>query len=508
MPIAIPLAVAAAAGTAGYVAANSQKKAGQAAAASQPSYEDSVTNASNAQMSLLPAQVAVDRAARLGQTYTDPASGRTYNFAGMGDEQLNELDAAQQERLSRAGADLQRNLTRDQYTDLMDLMPKYNQLNLQSQKDAYDASLEASRRGTANSYDQSLEYMPRFGALQRGEDSKTYRNNLDLGDEGARRAADLQDELLPRMNALQRNEDATSYRANLDLGEEGAQRNVDLQKRLLPEMDQLLRDQAAAGYRQNLDLSEEGSRRYTDLQQELAPRLNQTGLDMQRAAEKASMDSYREDDPSRYAMREQLYKQVNDELAAGDQLTDRQKEQLQQKIRGAQSARGNILGAGAGYDEAMLEKDAGMAERDKRRATALQIIQGTEDRPRFAATGAVPMSLEAPGSVNADGVSVPAPDYRSTAAVNPLMPNYQSPGMVNPQSPNFAATTTGAPNLNPVPVGQSGSFSYVNPNSVQQGANSVNQAWQQKSNLLMNLPNPWATGLGSAAGAFGSMYAA
>jgi len=425
----------------GALAASAGKKAPPPA----PDYAAANRAGVEAQAELLPLQIAVDRAARLGSSYTDPATGRTYDFTGMGDEQLDALDAAQTERLMRSGADIQRDLTRDQYTDLLELLPQYNQLNLQSQRDAYDASLDASRRGTANAYEQNLEYMPRFGELQRAEDQRTFLQNLDLGDIGTRRMTELQAELLPILNKLQRTEDGLSYR-------------------------------------QNLDLNEEGARRGLDLQEELAPRLNQLALASQLDAERASWDAYRETDPQRYAMRETLLGQVNEELAAGDSLTPRQIEQLEQRMRGAQASRGNILGAGAGYDEAMMIQDAGRNERDSRRATALQILQGTEDRARFGTAGAVPLNQ-------------PAADYRSTGAVNPLMPNYQSAQPLNPSLPNFQATTTGGPNLNPVPVNSQPGFSYVNPNAGRDGVANAQNVWGQQMNFQSNQANPWMAGL-------------
>jgi len=169
------------------------------------------------QAELLPMQLAVDRAARLGTSWTDPQTGKTYDFSGLGgDAALNQLDIDSQKQLMQAGADISRNLTQQQYQDLIGLLPQYNELNLQSQKDAYAASLDAGKQGMQNQYDMDLQYRPQFGDLQRSEDLKTYLQNLDLGEQGTRRMTDLQNELLPQVNAAGLDAQSEANRRSLE----------------------------------------------------------------------------------------------------------------------------------------------------------------------------------------------------------------------------------------------------------------------------------------------------
>lgn len=361
-----------------------------------PDYAAANREGVEAQADVLPLQIAIDRAARMGTTYTDPQSGKVYDFTGMGDAQLNALDADTTERLMRSGADIQRELTQGQYADLMELLPKYNDLNLDMQRQAMADSIDASGQLTRNQYEQDLEYRPRFGDLTRSEDLKTFLQNLDLGEQGTRRFADLQNELLPATN--------------------------------------------------------------------------RAGLDAQTEATAAGREALRTTDPARFALMEKLVAGATEDLDAGSGLTAEQLERMQQNLRGAQAARGNIHGAGAAFDEGRMASEMGQNLQQTRRAGALAILQGSDVAPR----------------------------YNAASPVNPMMPNYQSTGAVNPQLPNFAATTTGGPNLNPVNVGQTNGYSYVNGQAGQQGADFLQSQWQTKFKQASEEENPWMTGLGMA----------
>lgn len=358
-----------------------------------------------ASAAVLPFQLALDRAARMGTTYTDPDTGKVYDFTGMGDAAINDLNSAQTERLMRSGADIQRDLTMGQYRDLLSLLPQYNELNLQSQRAAYDASLDAGRRGMANTYDLNLEYMPRFGELQRDENLRSFLQNLDLGEQGTRRFADLQNELLPATNAA--------------------------------------------------------------------------GLDAQGAAYRRGLEDLRTSDPARYALQQKLLAAAQTDLDAGSSLTAEQLDQLQQKIRGSQASRGNILGAGAGYDEARMSAEMGQNLQQQRRQSALAILNGSSVEPK----------------------------YTAASAVNPLMPNYNPTTTLNPQTPSFQATTTGGPNLNPVPINNQ-TYGYVNPNAGAAGVDYANQQYSQQMNFAANQTNPWMAGLSLAFQGLGAAGAA
>lgn len=361
-----------------------------------PDYAASTKVGVETNAALLPFQLAVDRAARLGTTYTDPATGKTYDFTGMGDATLAGLDADNTERLMRSGADISRDLEKNRLNDLMGLLPQYNELNLAAQKKAMEAALEASGKATQNQYEQDLAYRPKFGDLTRSEDMKTFLQNLDLGEQGTRRMSTLQNELLPETN--------------------------------------------------------------------------RAGLDAQKEAMGSSIEAMRTLDPERYALRQKLAKAANEDLDAGSSLTPEQLERMQQNIRGAQAARGNILGAGAGYDEARMGAEMGQNMQQQRRASALAILQGGDVRPNFQAA----------------------------AAVNPLMPNYQSTGAVQPNVPSFQATTAGGPNLSPTNINQGGAFSYINPGAGGASSQMANQQWSQLADIKSKEVNPWMAGLGLA----------
>lgn len=362
-----------------------------------PDYGAAAREGATTDAALLPFRLAVDRAARLGKSYTDPQTGQTYDFSQLGgDQALLDMDIAAQKQLMQAGADMSRDYERNRLGDLMELLPRYNDLNLDAQRRAMEDSLRLSDLFTKNQLEQDLAYRPRFGDLQRSEDAKAFDQNLLLGERGTRLMAALQNELLPAAN--------------------------------------------------------------------------RAGLAAQTEAEQARMDAMRTTDPERWALRQKLMADANSELGAGATLTAQQMERLQQNIRAAQAARGNILGAGAGYDEARMAQDAGESLQQQRRMNALQIMQAGELGPRFTAA----------------------------QVVNPLMPNYQSAPGVNPMVPNLQATTAGGPNLSPTNINRSGAFSYVNPNASSQSAQLANSQWQTRAQIASEEVNPWMAGLSLA----------
>ena len=73
----------------------------------------------------------------------------------------------------------------------------------------------------------------------------------------------------------------------------------------------------------------------------------------QLAADRAADAAGRAVNPGLYSVRDTYAKQLEEELAAGANLTPTQQRKVQQQIRGSQAARGNILGDGAAFDEAI-----------------------------------------------------------------------------------------------------------------------------------------------------------
>lgn len=369
-----------------------------------PDYAAAQTAGVKADADTLPFRLAVSQAATLGKVWQDPATGKVYDFTGLGADEQNAASIEQAKQLMQAGQDMSDESARRQLQTQLEMLPQFNALNLQQQKAALDLALAASKDATKNEYEQNLQYQPKFGDLQRSEDAKTFASNLALGEKGTRSFASLQNELLPAAN--------------------------------------------------------------------------KAGLDAQTAATQAGMDALRTSDPQRYALMKKLQEQAQADLDAGSSLTPEQLNQMQQQIRGAQAARGNILGAGAGYDEARMAAEMGQNMQQVRRQNALAVLQGSDI----------------------------APKYNAAQVVNPLMPNYNSAEKVTPNVPNFSATTAAAPNTSPMQVNPSNPLAMFNPNAGAQSTQYANNVWQTKAKIASEEVNPWMAGLGLAfqgVGAFG-----
>lgn len=74
-------------------------------------------------------------------------------------------------------------------------------------------------------------------------------------------------------------------------------------------------------------------------------------------------------------MRSQLEQQLLDELAMGNQLTTNQQRNLQQGVRGAQTARGNYMGRAPEFEEALQYVGYGDQLANQRRGNALGFLQ-------------------------------------------------------------------------------------------------------------------------------------
>lgn len=360
-----------------------------------PDYAAAQTAGVQADANTLPFRLAVGQAAQLGKIYTDPATGKVYDFTGLGAAESNAASIESARQLMQAGTDMSTASARQQLQSQLQLLPQFNQLNLQQQQAATDMALAASKQFTQNSYDQSLQYQPLFGDLQRGENAKTFAQNLALGTQGTRTLADLQNQLL-------------------------------------------------AG-------------------------TNKAGLDAQTAATQAGLAALKSSDPARWALQQKLLAASQSDLDAGSGLTPEQLNQMQQQIRGAQAARGNVLGAGAGYDEARMGAEMGQNLQMQRRQQALAVLQGSDI----------------------------APKYSSAQPVNPLMPNYGPSQAINPQVPNLSATTTNMPSLSPATI-NSNPLQYLNANAGAQGAAFTQGVYGTQTQAASQQVNPWAAGLGLA----------
>jgi hypothetical protein len=360
-----------------------------------PDYAAAQVAGVQADASTLPFRLAVSQAAQLGRVYTDPETGRTYDFTGLGMADQTAIATQQARDLMQAGSDISLETERRRLQSELELLPQFNRLNLEQQQATINQALEASRRFTENSLQQNLDYLPRFGEVQREENARTFEQNLDLGRRGTFEAADWQRELLPILNRAYSGAQTDTY--------------------------------AAAG-----------------------------------AAGRA-------ENPTAYAARDALGKQIADELAKGGEMTDAQKRAYTEKVRGAQAARGNITGDSASFDEALQLTGYGDQLQKDRQAAALSFINSRDLAPNFQTVG----------------------------AVNPVVPNFQPTQTLNPQVPNMQATTTSGPNLNPTSV-QPNPLAFLNPNAGTGGSNYAMNEWQNRTQIASQQVDPWMAGLGLA----------
>jgi hypothetical protein len=236
-------------------------------------------------------------------------------------------------------------------------------------------------------------------------------------------------------------------------------------------------------------MADQAAARAAALQQRTLPGLNDLSLRMQTDALAAGDRANRALNPGLYGVRDTFAANLLEELKAGDQLTPAQQHKVQQRIRGAQAARGNILGDGAAFDEAIAESDYAQDMVDKRRAAALGLINARDLNPRFSSLGVInPTQVVAPNLAPAS--------FTSERAVNQLMPNFSASGPINPTVPNFSATTASMPNLSPMNMQTTNPLSFLNPNAGGQGASYNLNAWTTGQNISANTPNPWLQGLG------------
>jgi len=360
-----------------------------------PDYAAANVAGVQADASTLPFRLAISQAAQLGKTYTDPDTGKVYDFTGLGYQDQNAAAVANARDLMQAGADISLEQERKRLQAELELLPQFNQLNLQQQQATIDQALAASQKFTANSYQQNLDFLPKFGQLQRDENAKTFDQNLELGKKGTYETASWQQELLPILNKVYSGAQADSYAAA---------------------------DAAA------------------------------------RAA-----------NPEAYAARTALGQQIAAELAKGSDMTDAQKRNYTERVRGAQASRGNILGDSASFDEALQLTGYGDQLKKDRQAAALSFLNSRDLAPTFQTVG----------------------------AVNPVVPNFGATQTLNPQVPNLQATTTSGPNLNATQV-QSNPLAFLNPSAGQQSTQYAQQSWQNQTQIASQQVDPWMAGLGLA----------
>jgi hypothetical protein len=146
--------------------------------------------------------------------------------------------------------------------------------------------------------------------------------------------------------------------------------------------------------------------------EELAPLERQNQLESALATARAALEVQRqygrdfneealrriaESDPAGFAARQLLAQRVYEGLLAGPELDAEFVRQLQQQVRGAQAARGNILGTAPAREEADVLARAAQAQQQQRLANASSYVFGAPltaqyDNVRDAQQGAAPFS--------------------------------------------------------------------------------------------------------------------
>lgn len=557
-------AAALGAGT-GIAVNNQNKKATQGA----PDYNAQLLAGIQNDASTLPFRLQINQAAATGGTFTDPNTGKVYDFRGNFDANRffatnpaakkqydeenqaagatrdpqsfahdwlinngkgegaindyhtgsqayrNQTDIDSAKQMATAGSQISDQSARAQLQSYLDLLPQFNQLNNAQQQATIDQMLAASQRYTQNTIDQNLgtadyasyvrknpDLLKAFQESGQGDIAAWGKKHYDEFGKSEGRDLGYTGGALQQFNKASLEAQRQAWDASLDAAKKGTYAAFDWQKDLLPQLNALgLGEQRKAydasqaasqtAFRGNLDQADMAGRRASSLQQELLPGLNDLGLRLQSDAYRAGDATGRQVNGGLYGIRDQYAANLLDEMKSGSDLTAAQKTKVQQRIRGAQASRGNILGDGAAFDEAIAESDYAQDMIDKRRSAALGLLNSRDLNPNFGA-----MSPLNPTQVVAPNLQ-PA-NFSAAGAVNPLMPNFSATGIMQPTVPNFSSTTAQMPNLSPSPINMSNPLAMLNPNAGSNAASYGLSAWNSQQNRVANAPNPWMQGLGAA----------
>ncbi len=359
-----------------------------------------------------------------------------------------------------------------------------NDLNLRLQNDALDQQIAGTTRATTAAANLQTSLLPQLNDTLRTEQRKTFDANLDAN--------------------------GAAFNANLTQADAAARRATASQLETVPQLNDLaLRNQNAA-FNQNLTQSDTAAARSLAQQRTTLPGLNDLSLQLQTQTLRGADAAGRSVNPNTYAARDQLGQNILDGLKAGDSLTESQSRRVQQNIRGAQAARGNILGDGAAFDEAIAQSDYAQRIGQGRRTDALNFINARDLNPNFSSVGVVnPTQVVAPNSRAYENILNPTqlvtPNSRGyeniinptqTVAPNNAAANFQTQTNINPLMPNFSATTVGAPNLTPITAPSANPLALLNPNAGTNAQGAALSAWTTNTNNAANTPNPWMQGLG------------
>lgn len=169
-----------------------------------------------------------------------------------------------------------------------------------------------------------------------------------------------------------------------------------------------------------------------------------------------SRDQLKASDPIGFAIRENMGKQVNRELALGGAATDDELRGVQQRVRANQSRLGNTMGVAAGVQEVMGQHQYQQQRQQQRLSNAGSFLSGTTPLSQFGQLRSAQMGAAPYAPVGANAIG-------------------------------------------------------VNPNAGALGANFAQQRYGTQANIyntqLANQQNPWMQGLGMAAGVAGGYLA-
>ena len=181
--------------------------------------------------------------------------------------------------------------------------------------------------------------------------------------------------------------------------------------------------------------------------------LAQHALDVQREFSREfallAEENLKATDPDRYAAQEELGRQMLSELLAGRDLTDQQSRNVEQSVRRAQSARGNVLGPANIAQESLAKFDVGEKLRQQRLANVQSYMHGAPMVSQFS-------QLQG-----------------AQQGAAPFMPQPMQSGLG------------------------------VNPNAGAQAMQFAAQNYGTQVRGMANQSNPWMTGLGFVGGALG-----
>lgn len=178
-----------------------------------PDYAAASVAGVEADASTLPFRLAISQAAQQGKIYTDPETGKTYDFTGLGYQDQNAAAVQNAKDLMAAGSQISLDSERARLKAELELLPEFNKLNLDQQQSAIDMALAASGKFTENTLQQNLDYLPKLGAVQRTENEAAFNQNLELGKKGTYETAQWQMDLLPQLNKVYSDAQAATYAA-------------------------------------------------------------------------------------------------------------------------------------------------------------------------------------------------------------------------------------------------------------------------------------------------------